>query len=82
MKTITSNLSEDLISNLNRISKQLKIPKDQLIEKALIIYLDHIKKAEYIQSFKELNQDEEIISIAEEGMADYLNQILEKDETI
>lgn len=51
-----------------------------MIEKALRIYLDQINKAEYIKSYKEAFNDDNILNIAEEGMEDYLNQL--GDETM
>jgi predicted DNA-binding protein len=78
MTTFTSTLPEELFEKLNHISKQLALPKNKIIEKALRIYIEQIHKAEYIQSFKQMNDDDEIIKIAEEGMVEYLNQLSDK----
>ncbi len=51
------------------------MPKNKLIENALRLYLEHLEKAEYIRSYKQAATDSDILSIAEEGMEDYLNQI-------
>ncbi len=77
--TITTSLPDDLVEKLAARSKQLKLPKNKLIEKALE-YLEHLNKAEYIQSYKRASSDTDILTIAEEGMAEYLEQ-LPKDET-
>lgn len=37
--------------------------------------LDLIKKSAYEKSFRELGDDDEIMSIAEEGLQDYVDQI-------
>ena len=75
MSTFTSTLPDALLKQLNDTAKKLKLPKNKLIEKALTIYLDQVKRAEYIQSYKQAGQDEDIMTIAEEGMADYFKQI-------
>jgi predicted transcriptional regulator len=75
MVTFTSSLPEDLMQALNQKADQLKMPKNKLIEKALRIYMEHLERAEYIKSYKKAGQDDEIMSIAEEGMAEYLKQL-------
>jgi len=45
------------------------------MEKALRLYLEHLNKAEYIKSYKKAANDADVISIAEEGMSEYLKQI-------
>jgi len=75
MSTFTSSLPDDLLNQLNEYSVKLSKPKNKLIEKALRIYLDQIKRAEYIASYKEAGEDMDIMNIAEEGMSDYMKQI-------
>jgi predicted transcriptional regulator len=75
MSTFTSTLPDALLKQLNDTAKKLKLPKNKLIEKALTIYLDQVKRAEYIQSYKQAGQDANIMSIAEEGMEDYFKQL-------
>jgi hypothetical protein len=75
MITFTSSIPEDLMQVLNLKAEQLKMPKNKLIEKALRIYMEHLERAEYIKSYKKADQDDEIMSIAEEGMAEYLKQL-------
>jgi hypothetical protein len=75
MSTFTSTLPDDLLKLLNEQASKLSIPKNKLIEKALRIYLDQLNRAEYIRSYKELAADTDLLSIAEEGMKDYLQQI-------
>lgn len=77
MSTFTSTLPDDLLLLLNEKAKQLSLPKNKLIEKALRIYLDQLNRAEYVRSYKQLAEDEEILSIAEEGMAEYCKQLNE-----
>jgi predicted transcriptional regulator len=79
MSTFTSSLPDDLLMQLEKMSKRMKLPKNRLIEKALRVYLDQLNKAEYIKSYKQLAEDRDILQIAEEGMADYLNQLEENE---
>jgi hypothetical protein len=40
----------------------------------LRIYLEHLEKAEYIKSYKQASHDQDLITLAEEGLEDYLSQ--------
>jgi predicted transcriptional regulator len=75
MVTFTSTLPEELLGKLREMAKRLSVPKNKLIEKALEIYLDQLTRAEYIKSYKQAGIDEDIMTMAEEGMEDYLEQL-------
>lgn len=75
MTTFTSTLPEELLNKLDQAAKKLSVPKNRLIEKALRIYLDQLNRAEYIKSFKQATEDENLLDMAEEGMEDYLKQL-------
>ena len=75
MATFTSTLPDDLLQRLGDSAKKLSLPKNKLIENALNLYLDHLKRAEYIKSYRQAAQDEDILMVAEEGMVSYLKQI-------
>jgi hypothetical protein len=75
MPVFTSSLPSDLMLQLNEKAKALSVPKNKLIEKALRIYLDQLNRAEYVRSYQRASQDEDLLSIAEEGMEDYLKQL-------
>lgn len=75
MAVFTSTLPDDLLRRLSENAKKLSVPKNKLMERALTAYLDQINKAEYAKSYKELGEDEDIMSVAEEGMSDYYKQI-------
>ncbi|WP_442794695.1 ribbon-helix-helix domain-containing protein [Pelobium manganitolerans] len=75
MITFTSTLPDDLMRLLTQKAKELKLPKNKLIERALEIYLDQINKAEYAKSYRSAENDPDILTIAEEGMADYFKQL-------
>jgi predicted transcriptional regulator len=75
MKTFTSTLPDDILKRLNDMAIKLSLPKNKIIEKALLIYLDQLNRAEYIKSYKQAGKDEDISLFAEEGMEDYLKQL-------
>ena len=75
MATFTSTLSDQLLQRLAEKSSSLSVPKNKLIEIALRLYLEHLDKAEYIKSYKQASEDEDILLMAEEGMEDYLKQL-------
>lgn len=75
MATFTSTLSDDLLEKLAYHAGRLSVPKNKLIEKALSMYLEHLKRAEYVKSYKQAAQDEDTLLLAEEGMVEYLSQI-------
>lgn len=75
MSTFTSNLPDELLEKLALKAKSLSKPKNKLIESALRLYLDHLERAEYINSYKRAAKDVDVIKMAEEGMKDYLNEL-------
>lgn len=75
MATFTSTLPDDLLGMLSEKASKLALPKNKLIENALRLYLEHLEKAEYINSYRQASADQDILSIAEEGMAEYLSQL-------
>jgi hypothetical protein len=70
--TFTSSLPENLLNLLDDYAARFNVPKNRIIEKALNTYFERLKKAEYIHSFRRAAGDEEVISMAEEGLEDYL----------
>ncbi|WP_299215257.1 ribbon-helix-helix domain-containing protein [uncultured Dokdonia sp.] len=75
MATFTSSLPDDLLKKLGDIAQQYGVAKNKIIEKALEIYLDQLKRAEYVKSYKVAGQDKDIMQVAEEGMTYYLSDI-------
>lgn len=75
MATFTSTLPDDLLQRLADYAKKLSLPKNKLMENALNLYLDHLKRAEYAKSYRQAAEDEDILLVAEEGMDTYLKQI-------
>lgn len=77
MATYTSTLPDKLLTDLANASKNLKMPKNKIIEKAVEIYLQELDKAAYRKSFQRAAKDEEMLAMAEEGMADYFQMLLD-----
>ena len=78
MSTFTSSLPDDLLQSLAQKAKELSVPKNTLIERALRIYLEQLYRAAYVKSYKQMAADTDIQMLAEEGMADYLSQLEEE----
>lgn len=75
MATFTSSLPDTLLEKLSVLAKELKLPKNRLIENALELYLEQIEKASYIKSYKQAATDQDILLVAEEGMQEYFTSI-------
>lgn len=78
MAPFTITLSDNLLQLLDEKSKKLAIPKNQLIVRAIIVHLDQLNRAEYVKSYKQMAEDTDLMDIAEEGMEDFLDQLIEK----
>ncbi|MFM1810956.1 MAG: CopG family transcriptional regulator [Flavobacteriales bacterium] len=78
MSTFTSSLPEDLLQALALKAKELSVPKNTLIERALRIYLEQLNRAAYVKSYKQMAADTDLQLLAEEGMADYFTQLEEE----
>jgi len=78
MSTFTSSLPDDLLQSLAQKAKELSVPKNTLIERALRIYLEQLNRAAYVKSYKQMAADTDLQMLAEEGMAEYLSQLAEE----
>lgn len=78
MSTFTSSLPDDLLQSLAQKAKELSVPKNTLIERALRIYLEQLNRAAYVKSYKQMAADNDLQMLAEEGMAEYLSQLSEE----
>ena len=75
MSTYTSSLPDQVLEKLSEISAQLKVPKNQIIERALTNYLDEIERQMFVRSYKKLADDPEIFTLAEEGLGLYRDEL-------
>ena len=80
MTTFTSSLPDNLLNDLSEKANELKLPKNKIIENALIIYLEQLDKAAYQKSYKRMAKDEDMVNMAEEGMTDYFDQLNKLDQ--
>jgi predicted transcriptional regulator len=70
--TFTSTLPAEIWQSLEMYAKKFRIPRNRIMEQALLAYFDKLKQAEYKRSFKKAAGDPEMISMTEEGLEDYL----------
>ena len=64
-----------ILQSLAQKAKELSVPKNTLIERALRIYLEQLNRAAYVKSYKQMAADTDLQMLAEEGMAEYLSQL-------
>ncbi len=79
MTTFTSSLPDDLLRDFDKTAKELKTPKNKIIERALKLFLEEVDKAKYAESFRRASNDKDIMAMAEEGMADYYKMLVDFD---
>ncbi|MGO3181570.1 MAG: ribbon-helix-helix domain-containing protein [Aequorivita sp.] len=80
MATFTSSLPDELLEQLAKEAKNLKIPKNKLIQKALEYYLERLEKAQYAKSFERMANDPDMQALAEEGIEDWFKMLDEYDK--
>jgi 5'-deoxynucleotidase YfbR-like HD superfamily hydrolase len=71
----TSTLSPALLDWLRGYSKEKGKTKRAILEEALVRYRRQEEKKAFAKSFKRAAKDPEMLIMAEEGLADYLEQI-------
>ena len=76
--TFTSTLPVDIWQSLEAYAERFKVPRNRIMEQALLAYFEKLKQAEYTRSFKKAAGDSEMNLLAEEGLEDYL-KILEEE---
>lgn len=77
MTTFTSSIPDDLMVLLKQKANELSLPKNKIIEKALRLYLEQLEKAEYVKSYRKMQDDADTLLLAEEGMAEYYKTLSE-----
>ena len=70
--TFTSTLPPEVWQALEAYAAKFKVPRNRIMENALLAYFEKLKQAEYTRSFKRAAGDPEMESLAEEGLEDYL----------
>ncbi len=77
---ITTTLPKHIVDLLSTKARELNLPKNKLIERALTVYLQNIEKAEYAKSYQRASEDTNVLLMAEEGMSDYWKQLKGAEE--
>lgn len=80
MTNFTSSLPDKTLAKLAEMASRFRVPKNQIIERALNKYLFELERQMFIKGFKQIAYDKEAIELAEEGMTDYLSDLEEWDE--
>jgi hypothetical protein len=80
MATFTSSLPDSLLKMLEQAAKELSMPKNKLIERALSLYLDQLNRAAYLKTYKKMSADTDLLQLAEEGMTEYLKQLNDSEK--
>jgi predicted transcriptional regulator len=70
--TFTSTLPPEVWQALETYAAKFKVPRNRIMENALVAYFEKLKQAEFTRSFKKAAGDPEMKSLAEEGLEDYL----------
>ena len=81
MSKIKISIPEQLFNELTEAALEQQVSKDELIEKALIFYLEKLDKESYAKSFQRAAKDKELLEIAEEGMKEYFEMLRDFDES-
>jgi predicted transcriptional regulator len=76
MKSFTYTLSDELSNELSRVAAELNTPHSVLVHNALRMYFTHLKREAYQNSFIAMTHDQDILTMAEEGMQGYAIQLL------
>lgn len=79
MGTFTTSLPDEVLQLLDQYSKQLKVPKNKFIETSLRTFFEHIKRTQYIKSYKQMAGDDDVLLMAEDGMEEYYRRIEDND---
>lgn len=74
--TFTNNLSPELIEWVEEYSINKKVTRRMVFEKALNDLRKSERKNEFINSFKRASLDLELKNMAEDGIGDYSNQLI------
>ncbi len=70
MASFTFSLPEKTLAKLSSLAQKLDVSKNQLINQALIKYFFELESQQYIDSFKQVGNDSEMLELAEMGLGD------------
>ena len=78
--TFTNNMSSDLMTWMKKYSLSRNLTRRAVLEKALTEFRRSVRRKEYEESFKRASLDPEMKSMAEDGLGDYLQQLIHLDK--
>ena len=78
--TITTTLDPLMNNWLKEEAKRQKTTKRVVIEKALKNYMLEDTRQKYIESYEKMNNDPEMLWLADAGLGDFLNMINEYEK--
>jgi len=70
-QTFTSTLEANLLVWVNEQAKQEKRTRREVLESALRAYKDCVKKTQFVEGFKRVAKDDNMLEMVEWGMDDY-----------
>ena len=70
-KRFTSSLPITVLDELNRTAVALDIPMNQILEKALRLYLTELNRKDFEASFRRAANDVDQVKLAESGTDDF-----------
>lgn len=77
VKTFTTTISAEMDKWLREEVKRQKVTRREILEKALLAYRIQAKKLALKESFKRANEDSETFNLAEMGMKDYFDNLID-----
>ncbi len=80
MATFTSSLPDQMLKRLQDLSVELNVPKNRILERALDRYLQEVERQIFIRSYQAMSGDSELLSLAEDGMEEYTDELIKLDE--
>lgn len=80
MATFTSSLPDQMLKRLQDLSVELNVPKNRILERALDRYLQEVERQIFIRSYQAMSGDSELLSLAEDGMEEYNDELIKLDE--
>ena len=77
--TYTSTLPEDVLASVSDYAEKYNISKNQVVENALRQFFFGLKKNDFREGFLRVSNDIDMGRMAEEGMNDYFDIILQNE---
>jgi hypothetical protein len=73
LKNITTTIPLSVLADIDLVSKELKLPKNQILVNAFCEWNKQRKKNELVSSYKKMAKDSEFQKYSEMGLKDFVN---------